>query len=77
MKKCSACGEKIAADEGKLNSEGEFVCFSCAEELKDEKDKSVCPECEESSEEFEQDGLCPECGYEKESDEDEDVEDEV
>ena len=64
MKACTNCGDKIQEDEGKVNEEGEFVCFTCAAEPQDAEDKSVCAACGESSEEYEEEGVCPSCGVE-------------
>ncbi|HTL70218.1 MAG TPA: hypothetical protein VL404_02885 [Candidatus Eisenbacteria bacterium] len=76
IRACSTCGDKIQEDEGKINDEGAFVCFACAEEARVAEDKSVCTECGESSEEFEEEGICPSCGAEAEkSDDDSEEED--
>ena len=70
MRTCSACEQKMDEAEG-LFKAGTFVCYECAEEMKDD-DKSVCPECEEPSEEYEKEGLCPHCGHVSEDEEAED-----
>ncbi len=62
MKTCVECKEKFQEEEGEFNSENKFLCFACAEELREEGDTTECPECGESCIDLKEDKVCPECG---------------
>ncbi len=72
MKTCASCKEKVLLEEGRMDDAGKFLCLECANELKEEDDRSLCPECGETSEEFGEERTCPSCGYEAEDKETDD-----
>ena len=64
MKTCVECKEKVQEDEGEMNDKGQFVCLSCAEELREAGEALECPECGAPAVESAEDKLCAECGAE-------------
>ena len=74
---CAYCSKNFEKDEGKLNADGDFVCFVCLRnDDQKEDEKGVCESCGEYSDECRDDGACPFCGESKEPEDGEKEKDE-